>query len=351
LPGKIWGVFSGAAGRILSGMTKIIDGVISKIGGAIKKLGELAKKAKKSGGSLIEKIPIAGSAYKGAKSLLGLSAGGKVGPGYGGAQMFVAGEGGKDEWVISQEGDRKKNIGYAMEALGALGANGYKLGGKIGRNKNKVAQMDASREDAERNYSIAQRGFELSDGLSQGEYDRLGVLRAKITDSKGAEKRLIDSTMKPISNEQKRLKKLIAKARGNKKTKLKASLEEVNALQAEFREKSKALTFEIKEGALDLTDLGNQAAAAAKETATAAPDTSGPSLAEQFSSFNSSRFDLIKSFGGNTGAVPMSAAASSVGGAAGGKSGAPTIVNNYTTAPADPAAWNKSMELQLRAAS
>lgn len=45
--------------------------------------------------------------------------GGKAGPGLGGPSV-VYGEGKKTEWWVSQEGNREKNIGYAMEALQAL---------------------------------------------------------------------------------------------------------------------------------------------------------------------------------------------------------------------------------------
>lgn len=46
--------------------------------------------------------------------------GGKVGPGAGGARAFLVGEGQAPEWVISQEGDRKANVRWAVEALTTL---------------------------------------------------------------------------------------------------------------------------------------------------------------------------------------------------------------------------------------
>jgi hypothetical protein len=48
--------------------------------------------------------------------------GGKAGPGSGGPSV-VYGEGRRAEWWISQEGDRRKNIGWAMEALKSLSPN------------------------------------------------------------------------------------------------------------------------------------------------------------------------------------------------------------------------------------
>jgi hypothetical protein len=71
-------------------------------------------------------------------ALPALAKGGKVGPSMRGAQMFIAGEGGKDEWVISQEGDRGKNIGWAVEALRTLTGRDvafFKGGGKPGGDK------------------------------------------------------------------------------------------------------------------------------------------------------------------------------------------------------------------------
>lgn len=49
-----------------------------------------------------------------------LAMGGPVGPNSGGPRVFIAGEGNKDEWVISQEGDRGQNIEWARQALEQL---------------------------------------------------------------------------------------------------------------------------------------------------------------------------------------------------------------------------------------
>lgn len=60
--------------------------------------------------------------------------GGKAGPNQGGPSV-VYGEGKKTEWWVSQEGNRQKNIGYAMEALTSLTGNRMKMfkdGGKVG---------------------------------------------------------------------------------------------------------------------------------------------------------------------------------------------------------------------------
>jgi hypothetical protein len=97
----------------------IIDGIgsgLSRMGSFLSNIGRgIADwiNAKTAFGNRIDIGPVS-------VTLPALAQGGRVGPSLRGAQMFIAGEGGKDEWVISQEGDRRKNIGWAMEALKTL---------------------------------------------------------------------------------------------------------------------------------------------------------------------------------------------------------------------------------------
>lgn len=77
--------------------------------------------------------------------------GGKAGPSLGGASV-VYGEGKKDEWWISQEGDREKNTAWGIEALEAVSRARvalFKKGGK--KKKQTAAQKKALAKKRERN--------------------------------------------------------------------------------------------------------------------------------------------------------------------------------------------------------
>lgn len=73
--------------------------------------------------------------------------GGRVGPQSGGWRAFIAGEGAKDEWVISQEGNRSDNVGWAVEALQTL--TGKQVGlFKKGKGKKKAPKPKLSKKNA-----------------------------------------------------------------------------------------------------------------------------------------------------------------------------------------------------------
>lgn len=366
LSGSIVGFFSGIGGKMTRPFTSAFKTMRKAVGDAMKWIktafadGIAWLKAAYNGlPGWVKKLINAGakSASWVIGKLTGKAKGGKVGPTAGGPQMYVAGEGGKDEWVISQEGDRKKNIGYAIEALTALGgAKGFRLGGKVRKAKGSADRYARQRETMERNYSIAQREAELTgEGIDPTEYALLEKLRKNINGKRASEEKAIGKALDFAKTDATTLKKAIARSRGAKRNRLKEQLQELNEFRQEYSERRRQLGFEIREGALDLTDLlkqRDQAAADAKkkkEEEDAA--NAGPGLAEQFASFNSSRFDLLRSFGGNTSSLPASVMASAAAPAGQGGKGAPTIVNNYTTAPPDPAAWNKQMELQIKAAA
>lgn len=161
IPGKI-GRFLSNVGRIILSPFKwaadqiknVLDRIVGFFDGAIKKIKGVV------GG--------VGNAIGAVGDAIGFREGGPVGPGAGGPRLFLAGEGNKKEWVISQEGDRKKNQAWTMEAASALGIPGFRNGGKPSERINqRIANI-------QQNMSLKRREFELSGGkLTAGEIDRL----------------------------------------------------------------------------------------------------------------------------------------------------------------------------------
>jgi len=210
MPGKI-GRFLSGVGRIVLSPFKwaadqikgVLDRIVGFFDGAIKKI-----KGVVSG---------VGGAIGAVGDAIGFRNGGPVGPGAGGAGLFLAGEGNKKEWVISQEGDRKKNQAWTMEAARALGIPGFKKGGKpasggvapsnlskeelqlLSKRRTKKADKYTRRiSNLQENMSLKRREFELSGGkLTTGEIDRLirlnkgieGAIRDLIGVTKGQAKK------------------------------------------------------------------------------------------------------------------------------------------------------------------
>lgn len=354
----------GAITDSLNWLKRAFNNTIKFLTNAYNKLPEWTKKLISAGGDAVGFI---------ISKVAGKSKGGKVGPGAGGAQLFVAGEGNKSEYVLSHEGDKKKNVGYALSFLKEAGIGAFRKGGRVKKPapgavssesfitgvaglqkaKRRADAMVAYRERLEREYSIKQKDFELSgEGIDQGEYRKLADIRKSINDSRGVELSLVSKALPVFKGEIKNLRRKMSSARGDKRTKIKDQLENLLELQKEFRERKTELGFSVREGRLDLIELEKQAKEEANKKAEEQAQQ-GASLSEQFASFNSSRFDLLRSFGGNTSSIPVSTLATAAAGQATGKSAnnAPVINNTYTTAPPDPAAWNKQMELQIKAAS
>lgn len=154
--------FKWAADRIKGTLDKIIDW----FKGAVKKL---------------KGIPgsVWGDVKGGISSVVpGLSQGARVGPNSGGARLFVAGEGSKDEWVVSQEGSRGMNQDLVTEAAQALGGVAFfRKGGRPGNPKRISQRIDNMRSDMD----LKRRAFELSGGMiTRSEFDRLIVMNKAI---------------------------------------------------------------------------------------------------------------------------------------------------------------------------
>ena len=233
----------------------------------------------------------------------------------------------------SKDGDKSKNNGGSKNK-GPSAATKTKKGDSraIARLRKALKNAEFRSQKASDRYRLTEREYGISGGETTAEeYDAL----------KGVKTAEIKSKNKQLAI----LKSLYSKVRGSEKSSL--------------RDQIQALATDIRGDELDFSELGkSKSSNSGSPGDPGGPDGNqpqGPSLAEQFGSFNNARFDLLKSFSGNTAAIPSSvmASAAATGPASPGAASkqAPTIVNNYTTAPADPAAWNKSMELQLRAAS
>lgn len=161
LPGKIGSAISSIGRIILSpfswaanAIKSVLNSIVGAFRGAINRIKAIAGGVGGAVGNVVDAInPFA--------------EGGKVGPSAGGPQIALIGEGKKDEWVISQEGPRSKNIGYLAEAAKALGVPGFAKGGRLDqRISNRRTLIDQKK-----------REFSISGGIiTDSEYARLLAL-------------------------------------------------------------------------------------------------------------------------------------------------------------------------------
>ena len=258
-----------------------------------------------------------------------LRRGGKAGPGQGGPAV-VYGEGGKDEWWISQEGDRRKNINWAVEALQALTGKGvafFKGGGKKGKKKHvlkptlaegtnrgikrSVARGEAGIKDYERDIQRMERKYdqldraygmddtelviENEDGSATvdsaavdretGQLDSLHAYRQRIKDKYEEYKKKVGSLITTYSNAINRLTKAIGAAKGRARGKERAKyLDQRQGYQtriAELQDVAKDLDLDIGDQDLDLQELADESKAIkgtqGRSAPAAADDGSGSS--------------------------------------------------------------------------
>ncbi len=247
--------------------------------------------------------------------------GGKVGPTAGGASIRIAGEGSLDEWIVSQEGDRQANIGYAIEALRALTGRNvafYRHGGKhrgrkrrapkptLSTRDNRGIKRSVSRGEAgistfereiqglEREYDQADRRFGISEeilliehddgsttidqtalGTRLAEIDALIRKRDQIKRKIEAYRRAIANLMRALNDAIRKLKRALAAAKGKSRRKERGKYrEEIATYQdriGELRNTHEDLGFDIEDQRIDLHELGAERAAVATTTGTAAP--------------------------------------------------------------------------------
>ncbi len=249
--------------------------------------------------------------------------GGKVGPTAGGASIRIAGEGSLDEWIVSQEGDRHANIGYAVEALQALTGRNiafYRRGGKhkgkkrkptptltsrdnraikrsVGRGEAGISTFERDIQQLEREYTQADRRFGISeevlliereDGsttVDQGalntrlsELDALIRLRDQIKEKIEAYRRQVAKLVRALNDAIRKLNKALGAAKGRSRRKERAKYrDEIATYQdriGELRNTHEDLGLDVVDQQIDLQELGAERAAVASTTGVAAPPVS-----------------------------------------------------------------------------
>lgn len=210
----IWGNVKKWGTGALDGIVGAAKAMPGKIGDGLKSLGSVLAKPFTAAWDSIKagwsKLPspirqAASGVWNGAKSVAGsvwdhtigglFADGGRVPGGRPqlrhtrGGTPYVVGDGSKAEWdialpngdhrVVSQEGDRKKNIGYAMEALRALGVPALSRGGVV-KDKSSVDQLAKQVTAADNSYQNKQRTYQRTGGeVDAGEYAALQRMQAK----------------------------------------------------------------------------------------------------------------------------------------------------------------------------
>lgn len=207
MPGKIGRALAGIFGKISSPFIKAFNAIKKAATDAFNWVKDKAKNSLP--GKVIGKIG----------GFLGLSEGGKVGPGAGGPKMYVAGEGGKAEWVVSQEGDRKKNIGFALDALQSLGVPMFAKGG-IASGKKSITNLQ--RLESLKEQDISRMGAEAGiDGVTTpAESQAILDQKASLSTLYRTEQDAVLRVLALINSERSAVKQDMRGTKGNKRQKL-----------------------------------------------------------------------------------------------------------------------------------
>jgi len=207
MPGKIGRALAGIFGKISSPFIKAFNAIKRAATDAFNFVKDKAKNSLP--GKVIGKIG----------GFLGLSEGGKVGPGAGGPRMYVAGEGGKDEWVISQEGDRRQNIGWAMQALQALGVPMFAKGG-IASGKNSITRLQRSESLKEQDIARITANAGIDGVTTPTESQAILDQKAKLSTLYRTEQDVVLRVLALINSERSAIKQDMRGTKGNKRQKL-----------------------------------------------------------------------------------------------------------------------------------
>jgi len=257
--------------------------------------------------------------------------------------MFIAGEGGKDEWVISQEGDRRKNIGWAAEALRTLTGRDvglYRAGkgpaltaaektlkrvapdwaGGLTKRTDTIARKERIYGQRDRLYAISQEEFltENPDGsvsLNQqgidariGEIDDLIRLRTEIQTLVSDLFDWITKTSSALRTAIKRVTGAMGRAKDKSPAKkgYAKRLGGYRAALSALGEAGPEVDLDREDQRLSLLELQGERAAVAGTTAPVSgggvdtsPEGVARAAAEQFASFQANRAEMFGSFGQN----------------------------------------------------
>jgi hypothetical protein len=403
IPGKVgnWigNVVSGVrglAGKALSAGKSVGSAIINGIGDGLSGLGSfLANVGRGIANWINANTPFGDSIKVGPVSvrLPALAQGGRVGPSTGGARVFIAGEGGADEWVISQEGDRKKNLGWAMEAVSALGGQIPMFAAGTGAKKIKkispltgkmeshtpaqwrriearagslvrgAAPLGSADPNTAAEYALEVAKFDGADdgtigaaitgwrglnlqGLGGALLGQLGVAWSKYGAANGR-----------LAHWRSELK-LKGNSKGYARRRTIAAQKLAEAVQTATDDRSAA-------GGIysQLAELLKPADASDGDDSSGGGDTTAPSIeqrvAAELQSFIGARRSAISSFSSNFSPADVGFASMSPGVAMSGAgssgalaaSGAQVrIVNNYQAPPEDPHSWSAGLAYELKAA-
>lgn len=184
LPGALLGIGKRAVSSLASGLAGIpgaIAGAFGKAYGFLSNIGRSIADWINANTPFGDKIDVGPVNVR----LPALASGGRVGPKLGGgARIFIAGEGNEDEWVISQEGDRRSNIRWAIEALETLTGRRVDLhkggkGSKRGKTKKPTRSQRKATSVASKAAGVvgrASRGIEAQEdkiARMEREYDQM----------------------------------------------------------------------------------------------------------------------------------------------------------------------------------
>lgn len=277
LGGKIVRPFSSAFKTLRSAITKALGWIkgafndaIDWVRGAYDKLPGFVKKG-------------LGAVSKGASAvggLLGLSEGGKVGPASGGPQMFIAGEGGKDEWVISQEGDRRKNQMLLMEAAATIGLPMFKKGGKPKKKqstkslRNQVKSINNQQTRQQENIDLLGIQAQLDGTQTAGESMGINAAQARMLSLYAKERDRIRRLLAALDGDMGRVRGQIGSARGTRRDRLQEKYAAMRDEKSALRDRLRELNSSIRLGNAQLmVDQNAASAQAATEQTDAASVT------------------------------------------------------------------------------